>query len=100
MASNGMDSLVRRIRQGVGVVADRDTLRCDWIEGGSNGVQTFFMTAEELEAFTEKQMKKFGRINLRTLQTEHWVKDHWELDEDEEPTANDMEDTDYDEENE
>lgn len=100
MASNGMDSLVRRIRQGAGVVVDRGTLRCDWIEGGSNGVQTFFMTAEELEAFNERQMKKFGRINLRTLQTEHWVKDHWELDEDGGPTANDMEDTDYDEENE
>lgn len=100
MASNGMDTLVRRIRQGAGVVVDRSTLRCDWIEGGSNGVQTFFMTAEELEAFNEKQMKKFGRLNLRTMKTEKWVKDHWETDEGDEPTTDDMEETGYDEENE
>ena len=100
MAENGMDTLRTGVRQGAGITIDRSTLRCDWIEGGSNGIQTFFMTAEELEAFNEKQMKKFGRINLRTLQTEHWVKDHWEVDKDGEPTANDMEDTDYDEENE
>lgn len=100
MALNGMDTFVRRIRQGAGVVVDRGTLRCDWIEGGSNGVQTFFMTAEELEAFNEKQMKKFGRINLRTMKTEKWVKDHWEVDDDEPDMNRDMEEASYDEESE
>lgn len=101
MAGNGMDTLRTRVRQGAGVTIDRSTLRCDWIErGGSNGIQTFFMTAEELEAFNEKQMKKFGRLNLRTMKTEKWVKDHWETDEGDEPTTDDMEETGYDEENE
>ena len=100
MAGNEMNTLRTRVRQGAGVTIDRSTLRCDWIEGGSNGIQTFFMTAEELETFNEKQMKKFGRLNLRTMKTEKWVKDHWETDEGDEPTADDMEETGYDEENE
>lgn len=95
-----MDTLRTRVRQGAGVTIDRSTLRCDWIEGGSNGIQTFFMTAEELEAFSEKQMKKFGRINLKTMKTEKWVKDHWETDGDESDMNRDMEDTSYDEESE
>lgn len=100
MASYEISTLRTRVRQGSGVSVDRSTLRYEWSEGGSNGIQTFFMTAEELEAFNEKQMKKFGRLNLRTMKTEKWVKDHWEVDEDDEPTADDMEDTDYDEESE
>lgn len=97
MASNGMDTLRARVRQGAGVTIDRSSIRYEWVEGGSNGVQTFFMTAEELEAFDEKQMKKFGRLNLKTMKTERWVKDHWETDEgDAEPTVDDVEeDVDY-----
>lgn len=74
-----MDTLKAKVRQGSGLSIDRSTLRCDWIDGGSNGIQTFFMTADELQEFTEKQMKRFGRINLRTMKTEKWVKDHWEV---------------------
>lgn len=100
MASYEVSTLRTRVRQGSGVSIDRSTLRYEWVEGGSNGIQTFFMTAEELEAFNEKQMKKFGRLNLRTMKTEKWVKDHWETDEDDEPTADDMKEADYDEESE
>lgn len=101
MAGNGMmDTLRTRVRQGAGVSVDCGTLRYEWVEGGSNGIQTFFMTAEELEAFSEKQMKKFGRINLKTMKTEKWVKDHWETDDDEFDMNRDMEDTSYDEESE
>lgn len=73
-----MDTFRAKIRQGSGVGIDRSSLRYEWVEGGSNGIQTFFMTAEELEALYEKSMKKFGRVNLETKKVEKWVKDHWE----------------------
>jgi len=100
MASCEISTLRTRVRQGTGVSIDRSTLKYEWVEGGSNGIQTFFMTADELEAFDEKQMKKFGRLNLKTMRTERWVKDHWETDKSDEPTADEMEETDYDEESE
>lgn len=73
-----MDNLRTKIRQGSGIGIDSSSLRYEWVEGGSNGIQTFFMTAEELESLYEKSMKHFGRVNLKTGKVEKWVKDHWE----------------------
>lgn len=73
-----MDNLRTRIRQGSGIGIDSSSLRYEWVEGGSNGIQTFFMTAEELESLHEKSMKKFGRVNPKTGKTEKWIRDHWE----------------------
>ena len=73
-----IDTLRAKIKQGT-MSVDTSTTRCDyWVEGGSNGIQTFFMTAEQLERLNEKSMKKFGRINFRKNVLEKWVKDHWE----------------------
>lgn len=73
-----MDNLRAKIRQGSSVGIDHSFMRYEWVEGGSHGIQTFFMTAEELEALYEKSMKKFGRVNLKTRKVEKWIKDHWE----------------------
>lgn len=79
MAGFSMDNLRAKIRHGSGISIDSSSLRYEWVEGGSNGLQTFFMTAEELESLYEKSMKKFGRVNPRTGKTEKWIKDHWEV---------------------
>lgn len=89
-----IDTLRARIKQGT-MSVDTSTVRYDWVEGGSNGIQTFFMTAEQLERLNEKQMKKFGRINFRRNVLEKWVKDHWEtVDVDD---AEEVEEVDYEE---
>lgn len=91
--AKGMDTLRVRVQQGGGVTVACGAPKSAWIEGGANGIQTFFMTADELQRFQEKQMKKFGRVNLRTGRVEKWHKDHWEIetrDDDDEETENNL----------
>lgn len=52
----------------------------NFVEGGGNGIQTFFMSREELEQHSEKQRKKFGMLDFETMRVKKYRKGKYVFD--------------------
>ena len=51
----------------------------NFLEGASNGIQTFFMTAKEVSALNERQCKKYGMVDFETLKVKKYKDGKWVL---------------------
>jgi hypothetical protein len=51
----------------------------NFVEGASNGIQTFFMTAEEVSALNKRQCKKYGMVDFETLKEKKYKDGKWVL---------------------
>ena len=51
----------------------------NFLEGSSNGIQTFFMTAKEVSALNERQCKKYGMVDFETLKVKKYKNGKWVL---------------------
>ena len=45
--------------------------------GGSNGIQTFFMSREEVTRLNETQCKKYGMLDFETMKVKKYINGKW-----------------------
>ena len=49
----------------------------NFVEGGSNGIQTFFMSREEVTRLNETQCKKYGMLDFETMRVKKYKNGKW-----------------------